>query len=92
MYYRLVLRHHSFPSPSIQTHYVVSVVATLVQFGLEDLAIALEAVNGVHEIWNLLSLKSNFHQPLNRLYLWVRRYKQGALFRDLPLMITRTAP
>lgn len=61
---------HSPPLVSRRIHYVVRVVATLMQFGLEGLAVALEAVNSVHEIWNLLSLKSNFHQPFNRSYLW----------------------
>jgi len=36
-------------------HYAPGVVVVLRKFGLGDLSPALEAVNGVHEIWNLLS-------------------------------------
>ena len=39
-------------------------------FGLERLSLALEAVDSVHEIWNLLSLESNLHSKFNSLDLW----------------------
>ena len=31
---------------------------------------AFEAVNGVHEFWNLLSLQRDLHQRFDRLDLW----------------------
>lgn len=40
------------------------------QFGLEGLAEALEVVDGVHEIWNLLSLDPHLHSEFDRLDLW----------------------
>jgi len=34
-------------------HHAPGVVAVLRQLGLGDLSLALEAVNGVHEIWSI---------------------------------------
>ena len=62
--------HNSFSSPITQTYYAAGVLATLRQFGLEDLAMAFEAVDGVHEFWNLLSLEHHLHQRFDHLDLW----------------------
>ncbi|KAF9643386.1 hypothetical protein BDM02DRAFT_3273075 [Thelephora ganbajun] len=53
-----------------KTHYAPGVLAILTQFGLERLAKALEAVNGVHEVWNLLSLEPHIHADFDSLKLW----------------------
>ncbi|KAF9643201.1 hypothetical protein BDM02DRAFT_3227296, partial [Thelephora ganbajun] len=50
--------------------YAASVIATLKQFGLKHLSLALEAVNGVHEVWDLLLLEHNLHTYFNTLGLW----------------------
>ncbi|KAF9646068.1 hypothetical protein BDM02DRAFT_3156687 [Thelephora ganbajun] len=52
------------------THYTAGVMAILRQFGLEHLSLALETVDGVHQIWNLLSLQFDLHSDLGRLNLW----------------------
>ncbi|KAF9643997.1 hypothetical protein BDM02DRAFT_3122647 [Thelephora ganbajun] len=53
-----------------KTHFAPGVMAILRQFGLEHLSLALEAVDGVHQIWNLLSLELNLHSDLGRFNLW----------------------
>jgi len=45
-------------------------MGTLKMFGLGDLADALLAVNGVHAIWNMLSLEHNTRSFFDDLELW----------------------
>ena len=53
-----------------QTHYAAGVLGTLEQFGLGGLAEILELVDGVHVIWNLLSLQRDLHSKFDNLDLW----------------------
>ncbi|KAF9646090.1 hypothetical protein BDM02DRAFT_3100445 [Thelephora ganbajun] len=52
------------------THYAAGVTTILRQFGLEHLSLALEAVDSVHETWNMLSLQCNLHSNFGFLNLW----------------------
>ncbi|KAF9643148.1 hypothetical protein BDM02DRAFT_3104817 [Thelephora ganbajun] len=52
------------------THYAAGVMAILRQFGLGHLSLALEAIDGVHETWNLLSLQHDLHNKFDLLGLW----------------------
>jgi len=70
MYHCWAIHRHGLPSPITQTHYAAGVLSTLKQFGIEDLATALQAVDGAHEIWNLLSLEHNLHSKFDSLDLW----------------------
>ncbi|KAF9645735.1 hypothetical protein BDM02DRAFT_3262713 [Thelephora ganbajun] len=53
-----------------KTDYAAGVLAILSQFGLGYLSGALAAVNGVHEVWNLLSLQCDLHSDFDSLNLW----------------------
>ena len=46
-------------------------MAILRRFGLEDLAQGFEVVDGVHEIWNLLSLDRTLRAWFGGLDLWL---------------------
>ena len=62
--------HHSFSSPVPQTYHSVGTTAVLTEFGLGDLALGLEAVGGVNQVWNLLSLQYDAQTDFNDLDLW----------------------
>jgi len=70
VHYYCTLHHYSFSLPITQTNYAAGALSVLKQVGLGDLAVALEAVGGVHEIWNLLSLQRDPRSRFNSLDLW----------------------
>ena len=61
-------------SPIIQMYHAAGVMTILRAFGLKALTQVLESVDGVHEVWNLLSLEPNLHTPFDHIYL-VRRHQ-----------------
>jgi len=67
----LSLLCHSF-SPTSQARHTAGVISSLQQFGLEDLAMSLQALGGVHQIWNLLSLQCDIHNAFGCLNLSFR--------------------
>ena len=59
-----------FSSPVTQTEYAAGVMATMMWFGLEDLASSVMEVGGVHQVCNLLSLYHTCHWFFDDLELW----------------------
>ena len=56
--------------PIAQSDYPASILTVMRQFGLGRLVDAVTAANGVHEIWNILSLEKNLHSKFDDLDLW----------------------
>jgi hypothetical protein len=77
-------RHHqqalsvkpSFFSTVIRTHYTAGAMALLEHFWFSRSAEAFRRSEGVHKVWNLLSLESNLHSKIDHLNLWFERTSQ----------------
>ena len=55
---------------TLQTRHAAGVMGVLTQFGLGELAGALQVVDGINEVWNLLSIEPNVHFFFECFDLW----------------------
>jgi len=72
----------------VQTEYAVNAMTVLKDFGLGSLTQKLLAIDGVHDLGNLLSLASDVHAHFDNLELWFEGTDAGAPSANSPGILT----